>query len=142
MDMRDQPFDFVKAWHTIWHDYPRPATWVVFKRGTSVILPPTTKEDAQRTATETLQKTRPQPGCYLGDTTTSRLKKGGGWAVVNPNTPCIFNLVPDGAVKDLGPHDIGVAIYGRTQRQLDTDDPVVIAVDHVVNCVPSGTQKE
>lgn len=102
------------------------ASWVLFKRGTIVVLPEAFGDLRQR-AIDFLQENGPVvPGTPMGDFSVCRIKKCPGWIVTSHDPNLNVYVGPE---EKTGVADLEIGMYGRSKRNQDANELSVLHIE-------------
>ncbi|MBL7945015.1 MAG: hypothetical protein JNN32_03055 [Flavobacteriales bacterium] len=109
---------------------PKFEDWVLFKHGTYIIFDNAdTISDVQAEAIRLMKEFGPvYAGSPAGDFGVTHLNKTEGW-VVSGHGYGMYTYVNPSELETKSPTDIEIGTYGRSKRQKDGDNPVIVHIN-------------
>ena len=103
--------------------------WVLFEHGTCVVIPKASQSLRDDAIAVLGKHGQVIPGTPLGDFGLVELKDHLGW-VVTGNHPDILNFVSPDEVQGKA-EDAKIGLFGRSKRELDAKERVVIHIEEI-----------
>jgi hypothetical protein len=115
----------VEAWQAVLKGQKK--TWVVFKRGTCVILDPGTGDPAVEATSILRERGKVHAGSEAGDFSVVHLKDIPGWVVTSHDDNILTYVAQDEVSAPIT--DLNVGLTGRSKRDQDAREPEVLHIE-------------
>lgn len=108
---------------------PNLKNWILFENGTHIFFDETTSpNEIEVMGVEKMEKFGPvYAGSSAGDFEVFTLNDGLGWVVAG-HGPRMYTYVHPSAMGNENPDDIGIGLHGRSRRNMDGLNPVIVCV--------------
>lgn len=113
---------------------PKFQDWVLFKNGTYIVFDNAdTIPDLENEAIKSMKEFGPvHTGGPAGDFGVTHLNKKEGW-IVSGHGYGMYTYVNPNELKSEKPNDVEIGLFGRSKRNLDGENPIIIHINRKSN---------